>query len=524
MDCRQIVEAAYDNKPIPSEIATTLDGIIYRTSHELASAISKYSIEKNNFGKCYISPQYLKDTALEFHTKAGTLTESVLENIQNLNEDTPILRFSHQPNLFSSWGIVTQFIFNASVAEKLSGINGSKPAQIYIIVDYDVAEDSRFRVSHYPTPNMEGGSYILSGVVNKIDYDKPIWMISKPDKDLIKKWLQHLRILLHQELQFLRKHNINENRFGTLQQHLQDVEEVIWQAYDCAATLAEFNAIFLSKIVNNYWGLPTLFIPGHKLHRVMREAFELCIELLPKINELANEGIKFYTERNIYIKTKSSNNSNIFPIWYLCQKCNRRVGLFIESNNPLIVKGKCSSCSSIYHIYRPDKTSIDVEKFYESISPRILIDNLLDVIAINTYGSTGYIGQAEHILLTNYVARALGWRIPPQSIWRPYSSNYCSGDISSLVIIESNSKKELIERANCATKLSFLSKGSLLYYLVNYGWSDLYDSWKHYFDHGGKVNGIYDNAEGTPFSLSDDLIKKLRNMFATCTTDPGVYK
>jgi hypothetical protein len=423
------------------------------------------------------------------------------------------------PNLFPYIGVAGQFIFLDCVAQQLVSGHGIFPAQIYLIVDYDVGGDSRFRVSHFPDVQRLGGSLALTNVVQRNSFQNPMWSIPKPPTTTINKWLSQLHALIKQDLSALRQIGIVEREPGSLHGNLDQVETLIWIAYERSSTLAEFNAFYLSQIVNVCWGLPTAFIPGHLLQPAMQTAYEFLLQMMPVVDELTREAIEFFRCHGIAINYKVNQSPRSFPVWITCEACFTRVPLYVRSNTPLLlVQGHCNKCGLDYNFHLGTSSTVDLTPICHLMSPRVLLDNLLDVVALGTSGATGYIGQTEHMLLTQYVARGLNWEMPPHSLWSPHSVHYGPAECRAVQVIANQPSRLLVGGVIDALRLCYFGRASTLYYIISRGLDGLLVMWRDYFQSGGQVQNLNDGRYGALLQISDRLLENLKNF-----TDPWIH-
>ena len=119
----------------------------------------------------------------------------------------PLIRIAHQPNLFPLLGVVAQFLLFRSTSMIMSKRYGVKPIELYLIVDYDTAGDSRFRTAHYPDVNRKTGIADISAKIPSKSFNKPMFDIVKPEKDRVEFWLETIRSIFQQETSMLKRKN-----------------------------------------------------------------------------------------------------------------------------------------------------------------------------------------------------------------------------------------------------------------------------------------------------------------------------
>lgn len=104
----------------------------------------------------------LKEAAVDFHTRAGTLTKNIRLAIERLEESAPIIRVAHQPILLPYLSLMAQFILLSELARELRSTHRIIAVQVYEVVDYDAITEKRLRVSHYPHIGSRNGLLHLS--------------------------------------------------------------------------------------------------------------------------------------------------------------------------------------------------------------------------------------------------------------------------------------------------------------------------------------------------------------------------
>ena len=503
-----------------SRIATTLDNhyLLNDVSHKdietTLQAIGEYRVSGTRPSEGYkVDHQVLQQIALAFHQKAGTLTPQVSTAIDSLGDSCARLHLGHQVNVFSSLGVVSQFIFLDSLTRAIETRLSTRACQMYVYVDYDTANDSRFKVAHVPDIKRDGGSLSLSNAVLKQDHLKPMWAVCKPPAALLSHWVDSLRQLFKSDVTELNKMGVVEKQRGATMKHLALVEKMIWEAYERASTLVEFNAFFLSRLVNVAWQIPCIFLPGSQLQPTMQHAYEYLLSLYPRISQLAAEGKDLLARLNITAHSINSSPQPSLPIWLTCSSCTTRVALIIDKGNLGQAYYRCSQCHHSEKFNLGTYSKPDLTPIAHLVSPRILLDNLLDIVALRADGGTGYIGQAEHLLLTSHVAHGLGWELPPHCLWQPKGVYYGSAECrAGLLRASTNALEREVRRIDAACSWAFSGKASILYYLVNHGATSVLEMWRRHFDNGKDVHHFNDVRNYMPFECPASAIKQLIQM------------
>jgi len=145
------------------------------------------------------------------------------------------------------------------------------------------------------------------------------------------------------------------------------------------------------------------------------------------------------------------------------------------------------------------------------------LDDLLDVAALGAVGATGYRGASEHALLAHYVAARMGGKMPPTMLWNP-RGKYCGLTERRAALIQANAlaDTEHLRRAHKAVELAQEGRASILHYLMNFGHTQVLETWREYILCGGPIYDLNDTTasptleipggrESTAYSTPDHL-------------------
>jgi hypothetical protein len=538
---RRLLEEAQSGSLNDQDLALHFQGLSYANSNSLANRTYNY-IQRNPdpLLTAPIDSEALKHAARAFHERAGTATNGVLNNIEGISDDTPRIRVAHQANLFPSLGVASQFFLLQTLAQNLNEQHMTNPSQLFIIVDYDEARDQRFRVAHFPNVRGQMGSTFLSSAIHHSLLGNPMWSIAKPERATVEEWVAKLSSLTRQDLkslsqenlstEFVEQESISEKEKGSIEKNVEILKDLIWTAFERADTLVEFNAFFLSYIVNIYWKMPVAFVFGSKLQPLMLKGYELLIEHWPEISTRAQSSLRYFQEHNVLIKSSIVKASPaVLPIWITCSgqyngaTCFRRLPLNITSNTQLIAYSHCERCGADYRFDLGTYKKVQLEPLLNhNLAPRILLDNLLDTVSLGIVGGVGYAGQAEHMLLTNYIASKVAdsWETPPHILWQPKGFFYGLTECRALRTLWGSEPDNSAKRnALKALRWAYFGKASLLYYLISLGTEGLLDVWNDFSEirkqGQEKPNSVYsalDAAERTPLNLNTLFIHHMRSL------------
>lgn len=511
MNCQSLVQLLQQGCVTPKEPFTVLEGLRTSSPLELCDLIKSSRSPRPNCFPPPIERESIGHIATRFHQKAGTLTNDVRRNIHDFLSDAPILRIPHQPNLFPYMGVFGQFIFMDMLAQCLRQRNVMKPCQVYMIVDYDVAEERRFRVSHFPDVDARHGSISLSSIPKSAASNTLMCFIRKPTSEMVSRWLSLITDSLRRNIAHLRSKGISETQPGDFNRHLRDLEQDIWKAYEAASNMCEFNAIFMSRVVNLRWGMPTAFFSLMQVASHMTEYFEFLLAEYPRLVELTDRVIESLQAEQVAISDTLRLSLDLFPFWYICEACRSRVRLELIRAARLKAKGHCSSCGSPYEFDLGTQRTPNLEAIRGEIAPRVLLDDWTDMLGWGVIGGAAYIGGIEHTLVAGIVASKLGLKPIMECLWKPTGIYFGLVEARVAQFMTSCSADLPLSHSEA---LELVAKGreTILYSVIAQGFDGVLRMWREHFENGRKT---YDINLGTPtVVLTDDMMSHLEDLIA----------
>lgn len=148
-----------------------------------------------------VKPQLLASLARSFHRRAGTLTPSVQAHIEDYVLGRRTLRIAHQPNFLPSVNVVGQ----AAVCNSLSDMLPEHPVQIFLMVDYDVNTDRRYRHAMLPSISSHLGYHSLSAPLPDRRGETLIFGERKLPRDYLEQVLGLLHTYISNDLDLIRQ-------------------------------------------------------------------------------------------------------------------------------------------------------------------------------------------------------------------------------------------------------------------------------------------------------------------------------
>jgi len=462
------------------------ESLCSKNIYELSDKIKCYA-KDFNYTKQFISGHQLAYIARSFHKQAGTLTPRLEKSIEKLERNELRCLIAHQPNMFPSMGVVAPFILLERLTELLSEEHGISIAPFYFMVDYDWGDNARFRSAKFPDIFRQSGLLNYTDGIPRRRSRALMWLLEKPPRTLVSEWILDTHRTIHSSFASILASgvycmtDIKRYRDFVLS-NLELIQDLIWESYERASSLTEFNAFLLSKIVNIHWDQEICFIPGHLVHAINGKSYDWITHQSNEIIQIAQKAISILTKYGYTPNFRIRNGSDTF-LWYICEKCLQRITIERMSTGQLVAN---HNCSALGYSHTVSFDANQVEYFQHNIYPKVLIDNILDTIALNKVGGTGYIGQADHMLISNYIAANLGLNPPPQIIFAARGLYFGLTELCVSANLIKNSK--IPTGAEVALRYSYLGKASIIYHIVCMGMHGIYSTWYDFFKNTENVH------------------------------------
>lgn len=463
MDARDLLETQRRGQVIDEQLRLFLWGLTSTTARDAAATTADFwrsGTKEPNLGNA----EELRRIADQFHQSAGTRTPAIARAIDALSSKPIRLRFSHQINLFASIGIFAQFAMLDALSTFLARDANQQSMKLFAYIDYDVANDVRFKTAHFPSVGTNEGTLALTGAVRIEDRAKPMYSIEKPSRQLIGRWIDQIRSCVFRDKvqsgsQFLPLEAATLNgRFALL-------ESLIWRSYNAAESLVSFNAIFTSVVCNELWNYDVVFLPGSRLQSTFVDGYRFLLLHEDAIKNYWNEAVQKLQDRGITVKPPLFSSSDAL-IWWICPTCSTRLQLRKVGGSSYSVD--CRICGT--------SPALSTEGLLETIAlhpgrvlPRIVLDDLLDYVSFGMTGGTSYIGASEHRILSNYVAFKMGMTPSPEISWAPHALS--TGPVELAARGFTNEGVFQRDRLRWLNAMKWLANGraSILYYLLYAG-------------------------------------------------------
>lgn len=360
-----------------------------------------------------IKPQFLAQLARRFHRRAGTLTAGVERCINDYaSGNRPSVRVAHQPNFLPSVNVAGQAVVCASLADSMPG----HPVQVFLVIDYDVNTDRRYRHATLPSISSHLGYHSISTPLEKRYKDTLIFGEPKPTSDDLNQILDLLHTYTANDHFYIRqKIAYSRHSRHDIAQHEAEIREHLEISFNYGRTLAEANAIFLSRFVNLILGIPTIFVPGSEALEGLKDHIKYLWSMSGKYYEACDKVAKELRNIGINISASLIPEPHAAPFWIPCDKDFSRIRMhWTDQRSRTKARGTCIRCKSTVDVTLKSLDSFSSNVSRAMLIPRVVWDDLLDGFAWGHRAGCSYRGGLEHYLFTAGVAAEMGLPALPE--------------------------------------------------------------------------------------------------------------
>ena len=282
-------------------------------------------------------------------TKNNKITcKDINKNISAVASNKPISIWVHQPNVLSSYAVLS----SAIELYRYSKENNTIP--VFVVLDYDEGGDQRFRAPCLPAIHpIRDFRYFLNGAVRKKDRKK-IANTLTISQDVLEKWKDRYRNNL---IYWSRYYNLDI-----------DVDVV-----NCSDRFSVFHEKIITEastlqILNDLESLNISGIVPIFASDIWATVYKLAIELSLRLVEL-----------------KRLKQDEV--VWWICPVCKERKRCSIERGS--VIESKCNNCSTLYNKH------IDNIVPHE-VLPQHQLCNLIDITFCNPDSFVFYQKTEQH--------------------------------------------------------------------------------------------------------------------------------
>ncbi len=370
----------------------------------------------------------------KFHKDSGTLTSGVRGKLEILHskKDCIFLMSAHQTNFVPYSGVVRKTTLMHAVKEKLARLSGVEVVEFYGVANQDIASSWPWlKMTQFPSIFHKNGVFELSYEMKKECEVKMHAAVPNPDWSDILKWGNDTREWMKSCLNCIENsgYNVYPESKNELYRNYELFMGILRESGESARNFAEFNAIMLSKIVNNHFCHDTLFSLFTDCQKVFDKEFLFLLEnyrkyysCLADINSIQKQDM-------------------IAPFWYHCE-CLGKVELEImEDEDVLKLSGKCPACGKVHSFaLSKDNMASDFSTISKHISARARPMTLVffEGLSVNMYVGGALAGKC-YLKEAKHIADNMKLNFPPVAVWRPRDTYSGLGQLSC----------ELFEKSAC---------------------------------------------------------------------------
>ncbi|MBO0784160.1 MAG: hypothetical protein J2P37_35585, partial [Ktedonobacteraceae bacterium] len=200
-------------------------------------------------------------------------------------------------------------------------LSGITAIPVFFAVDFDDASEPRFRSAFVPRLGYQAHRLLLSVPAAR---GKLMYQVAPPTSGNVDAILKRVQDVVTNDLATTRRLSEVRTRRHLLNERIELVRYYMRGAAEAASDLADFNSVFMSKIMNVIFGQATLFVnlrrirPAMALHMVEIWSQRRTIQaMLPSIGDMLEARTGIAARRLAKI-----SESNLF--WRICKACGQR--------------------------------------------------------------------------------------------------------------------------------------------------------------------------------------------------------
>lgn len=355
-----------------------------------------------------------------FHVSAGTYTESVIAALNRLSSGAPVIRLFHQPNTLMGLNVLGLTDISRHLQHNHS-LSSLKPVTLFLLLDYDSANDKRFISPTFPILSKLGPVYLKGVVPNRIR-NRIACAVPQPPEHVAVNWLNQLiesakfwsSAISRSGAPIFSKAQIDERGAFIIAQ--------LKESFTSSSSLTEVNSFVISKFINTILNYDILFIPASWLleysYPNILEILCMDDDIIGQLNTVIKQEYKqFGLELDLIdcnFKQKGA--------WRICHQCFKRRPMRVEGVNVTNLVGswecpqcgiKATECLSDYQVVQGPFGEIP------KVIPSVIICDLLEVLSYELMVGCHYAGGLEHLIRSKFVRKAIGQPLATDFIWDP---------------------------------------------------------------------------------------------------------
>jgi hypothetical protein len=409
----------------------------YTTVQEfLLACVTYYNTryENQNQGKALEANQKLARFINKFHSDAGTLTPEVKKQLEILNSEQPlILMTAHQPNLFAYSGVFRKATLLQVLQQELQRMLSVPIITFFGIADQDFTDDRWVKTAQLPSVQQR------NGVINLLLQLSPKQMVKEvppPSTEMLNRWKrqiqQWINTVNHLNISSVVPQHVqsSDNRRSQVTR-LNDRFETFWSlihtAHDRSTSHADFNAFFMSQIINNIWRYNTLFSRFSECQQIFTKEFAfLCQQHHQYHRALAQA-------QDPPQSLEENRDTLLAPFWYHCD-CGGKARLYLKQQEALLrAEGDCINCAKKHTIDLGSLHHPELQKIKSKISARAIPMALIFFKGLDVIGYVGGVGGRRYLFEAQQIATDLRLPFPPVTDWRPHDRYLGIGQLEAIL-------------------------------------------------------------------------------------------
>ncbi|MCW4039892.1 MAG: hypothetical protein NWE83_03955 [Candidatus Bathyarchaeota archaeon] len=396
----------------------------YTTVQEFLTACIAYyktQYKDQQLGLTPGSNQQLAQFVKKFHQEAGTLTPIVEKQLKILDSKQPlILMTAHQPNLFAYSGVFRKATLLHVVQHELQRALSVPVITFFGIADQDFTDDRWVKTAQLPSVQQRNGTINL---LLQLPPKKMVKDVPKPSTDVLDGWKQQIQqwinTINHLNIRaVVTQSNPSSDNRHVVSKRLSDRFEALWSlvltAHDRSTCHADFNAFFMSQIINHIWRYDTLFSRFSDCQQIFTKEFAF---LCQKHGEYHQALHKIQGQHD---GINDNSGASLAPFWYHCE-CGGKARLYLNQQNTLLrAEGECITCTKQYFIDLGSLHHPKLQEIQSKISARAIPMALIFFTGLDVMGYIGGVGGRQYLSEAQQIATALELSFPPVTDWRPH--------------------------------------------------------------------------------------------------------
>jgi hypothetical protein len=383
--------------------------------------------------------QKLAQFVKKFHEEAGTLTPLVEKQINILCSKQPIiLMTAHQPNLFAYSGVFRKATLLHVLQQELQRTLSVPIITFFGIADQDFTDDRWIKTAQLPSVQQRNG---VLNLLFKLPPKQMVKEVPKPSAEVLTGWKQQIahwiNTMSHLNLGSVITRPIqpHSDRQARVRERFEALWSLVLIAHDRSTSHGDFNAFFMSQIINKIWSYNTLFSRFSECQQIFTEEFAFLCQK----HEAYHQAL--HKVRNESHQIEENSVAQFAPFWYHCE-CGGKARLVLkQQNTSLRADGECINCAKHHSINLGSNLQPELHDIRANISARAIPMALIFFKGLELIGYIGGVGGRRYLFEAQHISTALEVPFPPVTDWRPHDKYLGMGQLEAML-----ERKRILER------------------------------------------------------------------------------